>query len=407
MGFRSAQGRPRLGDESMTSFPYQIGLLGNFGPYQKAIEKTASTRFSELGFQKSDLRILTGPAVIGRQRRSPFAAIFFGYPGAGAATHPELDDVLQDSVVVLPVVEQSQGFTANIPASLHHVQGYVHNKSDQHFEAEVGTILENFRLLRRDRRLFISYKRSDSSGIAAQLYDVLDRRGFDVFLDTRGVPPGKDFQSVLWHRLADSDVVVVLDTPHFFESRWTEEELARANATNIQVLHVLWPGRILSPRSALSDFLRLKRKMFAGPQLGADAKLEASVLDRVSAKVEALRARALTARHRFLVDAFCDAAKERKLEVDVQPSRHILLDAARGRIAVVPMVGVPSALRLYDIHSELQGGPIGQSRIWALYDHRGLLQEMIAHLDWLNISLPVSAVSVYEVIARLDAERPP
>ncbi|MEW3673962.1 toll/interleukin-1 receptor domain-containing protein, partial [Pseudomonas aeruginosa] len=79
------------------------------------------------------------------------------------------------------------------------------------------------------------------------LYDALDARGFDVFIDVRSVPPAADFQSQLWHRMSDSDVVVLIDTPGFREGRWTAEELARANATNVQILHLLWPGQKEDP----------------------------------------------------------------------------------------------------------------------------------------------------------------
>ena len=51
------------------------------------------------------------------------------------------------------------------------------HRADPDFERDVATVLENFRLLRQDRRLFISYKRDDSRRIAMQLYEALDRRG--------------------------------------------------------------------------------------------------------------------------------------------------------------------------------------------------------------------------------------
>jgi hypothetical protein len=66
-------------------------------------------------------------------------------------------------------------------------------------------VLETFRLLRRERRLFISYRRVDAQPLAERLYDALDARGFDVFIDVRSVPPAVDFQSELWHRMSDSD----------------------------------------------------------------------------------------------------------------------------------------------------------------------------------------------------------
>ena len=107
---------------------------------------------------------------------------------------------------------------------------------DKRLDAITNLVLENLGLLRRTRRLFISYRRSNSSHEALQLRHELDARGYDVFLDTHSVPRGDDFQEVLWHRLADSDVVVMLDTPGFMTSRWTKEELAQAEAMTIGMI---------------------------------------------------------------------------------------------------------------------------------------------------------------------------
>ena len=101
-----------------------------------------------------------------------------------------------------------------------------------------SVLLEGLGLLRKSRRLFISYRRVETQGVAIQLYEQLDASGFDVFLDTHSLRPGEPFQEVVWHRLADTDVVVLLDSPGFLASRWTEEELARANSTNLQILQL-------------------------------------------------------------------------------------------------------------------------------------------------------------------------
>ena len=42
--------------------------------------------------------------------------------------------------------------------------------------------------------------------------------------------------------------------------------------------------------------------------------------------------------------------------------------------------------------------------VWALFDNRGLLSSTIDHLSWLNISLPLKAVSVYDVAKALGKE---
>ena len=167
------------------------------------------------------------------------------------------------------------------------------------------------------RRLFISYRRVESSGVATQLYEALDAAGFDVFLDTQGVlRPGEPFQEILWHRLADTDVALLLDTPGFLDSRWTEEELARANTSNIQMLQLLWPGQTEGATAAFSAFHPLSEDDFAGKvPLSPAAQLTALCVDAIVDEVEGLRARAFSARHAFLVREFALEARKEGLRV--------------------------------------------------------------------------------------------
>ena len=70
----------------------------------------------------------------------------------------------------------------------------------------------------------------------------------------------------------------------------------------------------------------------------------------------------------------------------------------------MPLVGVPSALRLHEVYQALTEYGGTPSVIWALYDNRGLLSTTIDHLNWLNINLPLKAVSVYAVSAEFAKE---
>jgi TIR domain len=151
-------------------------------------------------------------------------------------------------------------FSRIMPAQIQHLNGISIDDCGADFERLAARILEGFRLLRETRRLFISYRRNDTSGVAAQLYEALDAAGFDVFLDTHGIlRPGEPFQDILWHRLADTDVAVVLDSPNFLASCLTEEELAHANTSNLQMLQVLWPGQSELGSAAFSTFHPLLR----------------------------------------------------------------------------------------------------------------------------------------------------
>jgi hypothetical protein len=204
--------------------------------------------------------------------------------------------------------------------------------------------------------------------------------------------------------MADSDVVVLLDTPNFRASRWTREELSRANSTNVQILHLLWPGVLPDASSAFSEFMVLERQDFRTRAVTKEhARLKDASILRIVTRVEALRARALAARHRSLVDSFCDKAREEGAKsVAVQPERFISVELATGRhVAVVPTIGVPRADRCHDIEKAIAKGEVIPDGVWLLYDDRGILETWIEHLDWLNKHLPVSAVQITKCSSEL------
>ena len=119
-----------------------------------------------------------------------------------------------------------------------------------------------------------------------------------------------------------------------------------------------------------------------------------STLARICAEAERLRARAIAARYRYLVDNFCDAARDLGMAPVVQPEQWIALDNVDGgkSLAVVPAVGVPTSDRINEIFEEV-GDPATSGRaIWIVYDNRGILDSWLAHLDWLDNHLPLRTV---------------
>jgi TIR domain len=255
-------------------------------------------------------------------------------------------------------------------------------------------ILEGFGLLRERRRLFISYRRVETSNVAAQLYEALDIAGFDVFLDTHGViRAGEPFQEILWHRLADTDVAIVLDSPGFLASRWTEEELARANTSNIQILQVLWPEQIEGATAAFSTFHTLAASDFVGSEtLGPTAMLVDACIKEIVDEVEGLRARALGARHSFLVREFYNEARAAGLSVQITLERTLVISTSVGqRVMVQPAIGVPDAEH-YQGLERLHQRDVSLGRTYSrppvlLYDQKGIRARWVEHLGWLNSNL--------------------
>ncbi len=334
------------------AFQYQLALLGDYHVQQAILTTSLLKQLDELGVDRAQFRLVTEKELDLVDPKAPLVAVFFGYDGASTQTHAGLPKLIRDSTTIVPCVDDLENASAKLPVAISHINAFKFDAGDQSIGRLATLILENFRLLRSDRRIFISYKRSESQAIAVQLYEALDIAGFDAFLDTRSVPLAADFQSVLWHRMADSDIVILLDTPKFRESHWTQLELSQANATNIQILHLLWPSVKADPSSAFSEFDILQSSDFKSrARTGEQARISAKAVQRIIRKAESLRARALAARHRSLVDNFCDQARDQKAKsIAVQPERYIALELADGEhVAVVPTIGIPRA----DLYQEI------------------------------------------------------
>jgi hypothetical protein len=367
------------------------------------IRSAVAQRLTDLGLETDEIAFFDSSSMGALDRRLPRAAVYL----AGVVRDEEaaaIEELLADSVPILPAISSTQLVGEQIPEKLKHINVLELGDDGQGLERFVSLIFETFRLLRKSRRLFISYKRTESQPLAERLYDELDRRGFDVFIDVRSVPPGDDFQAELWHRMADSDVIVLIDTPGFRMGRWTKAELAQANATNIQILHLLWPGQKEDAGSAFSHFRRLLRADFWWLLPGRGKYPRRKLVSDICSEVERLRARAIAARHRHLVDNVCDAAKDVGLQVSLQPDRWILVEPLKKPpLAIIPAIGVPTADQINQIHDTMMPSSGGPNECWIIYDNRGILERWLTHLDWLDTHLPLRTLRVSAVPDALKA----
>ena len=220
---------------------YQLVLLGGRRrDWGSAIVDAVRGRLRDMGDGLERALVVLGPGELpSLLATAPTVAAYLG--NDVHTDEPDLQTLLNGAIPVIPVVDATQGFNGKVPIALRPVNGIAVGAVPD-FGEVANLVLENLSLLRRSRKLFISYLRNESTAIAHQLRVAFDDAGYDAFLDTSSVPKSDDFQAVLWHRLLDSDVMVVLDTEHFLESRWTTKELAEASAMSVGMLRVVWPG---------------------------------------------------------------------------------------------------------------------------------------------------------------------
>lgn len=328
-----------------------------------------------------DLSILTTADLPNRNPKAATVALYFG-------GDPNVDLVVVNQleaakVPIVPVVKKGASVTAAVPPEIAHTNACLIDAGDNTLEALASVILEVLGLLHRQRRIFISYRRTDSREAALQLFDELSSRGFDVFLDTHDIRPAEAFQEMLWHRLSDCDVTVMLDTKDYFGSKWTAQELGRSQALGIQILRVVWPEHSGSRHLSLSDTVRL-----TSADLDAGNRLRTELLALIAKKAEALRSRSIATRHLDLVGRLkSEVARIGGHFEGIGAYRSVSLTLPGGRrLEAYPMVGVPTAEMLNDIQEK--AGKAGHGRFPCLvYNHIGIRPAWIEHLRWLDAQI--------------------
>jgi len=382
---------------------YQLITLG---PNAKLFEHRVRQEICD-GFRDLNLDPATNLAILGVEQsaqlnaRCSIVGLWYGGDSRfdGESEHAEaLSSLLTMGVTLLPLVESLDFFRQHTPERLRSVNGIAWD------DARVtGDILKAFGLTRELRQAFVSYKRSDSAGIAKQIAHILFDRGYQVFFDTASVERGSKFQDVLHERLANIDLVILLDSPHALDSVWVHEELDLVNQLGLGVLQLAWtkpdptqPAGVkllATPGTEFSFRYSLEPKHFedSANTIGTDAMLKAEALKEVADRAEQARIRSLGARRMRVVSYLRAEASRLDLTVDVQPAGAVAI-LKRGQVisTAYPIIGLPDAWVIYEQERrirECKGGaaPVsdfGTCRI--LYDGLGILDDRLKHLVWLN-----------------------
>lgn len=359
---------------------YEIALMGE--PSQNQVDelRQAVSDIIELFGLQLDKEVTWSvqPDDFEPSQRTVAAIAFFG--GASVSLNG-MGKILGRRVPILPIVSDYGRVSIEIPDRLRSLNCLSYKKDGP--QRIATALLECVGLLPRQRRVFVSYRRTESREAALQLFDELSARLFDVFLDTHGIAPGEDFQAMLWHRLCDSDVLIMLDTTTYFESRWTSTEFGRALAKNIQVLRVGWPSVNPSPRTSTASRIDL-----AANEIDMNTGLLAEgAIERICVQLEIVRSQSHAVRHLNLFSNLKQAVeciKGRVIGVGIHNAVHIELPNKQ-EIVVYPTVGVPTSRTLHDafIHAPNYSAAV-------VYDHIGLHPDWIGHLDWLSEHIPAA-----------------
>lgn len=380
---------------------YELAILGEPTPIERAaLVATLTAMVDEFGLALgSDLVLHDAATVTGRDRHAAFAVAYFG--SAAGTDAAIVADLMAASMPVIPTIAASGNFATEIPAFLQPANGLRRRADDPELTELAAALLECVGLLRRQRRVFVSYRRVESRAAALQLHDVLSARGFDVFLDTHNIRPGDPFQDVLWHRLCDADVLVMLDTPTYFESKWTRQEIGRARAKEIHVLRVVWPAHTPSRLTDMAETIFLD----ASELEANDGPIVEATANSIALAVERLRSRSIASRYMSITGRLrADAEKVGAVVEGIGAHRAIAIRLLNDhKIWAYPVVGIPSAETLNDIADKARRAEQHETPV-LVYDHIGIRDDWVAHLRWLDENIrTVRAIRVSEAAWMLAA----
>ena len=214
-----------------------------------------------------------------------------------------LEDAVSRPFPVLPIVRnREQGsIREKLPAVIENI-----NAADWDKESVTAllTLLGMLGLVEQERKVFLSYRRSESTQMALQLHTELVRRRFDVFLDRFALPPGEDFQKRLDEDLGDKAFVVLLESSDLRNSPWVEHEITYAHSHRIDVLAITLPG-VAEPNlvPVIDEAFRIR---LSETDCAADGQLTANTLGFILERIELAHAKALRRRREQMLGSLRD-----------------------------------------------------------------------------------------------------
>lgn len=376
------------------NFKYQVILLGTLTELSDNILKLLFKEIENLKLSKDAYKIIrkndVGSEYKGNQ---PTYVLYFGNKAGHHEDISYLDKLLKDGNPILPIFYDS--FSLEIPAILENQNG-LQIGANKEIKA-VNLVLESFGKLRSTRKVFISYKRDQSSSVAIQLFEALERANFDVFLDTHSIKQGESFQEELWHRMTDCDVIVLLNTSKFLESKWCKEEIAESSAKRIGVIQLVWPDHTLEPMAEICFPRKLMKDDFKDRIYNGDvARLVDNTINEIVNTAESVRARNLASRQDELITNFLNIARKHGKKVNLQPERFITEVTGNNKKRIfIPLVGIPQSIDCEQssaLKQEIKESDV--DKILLIYDDLRIREKWLKHLDYLNNHLDVKTLKM-------------
>lgn len=353
---------------------YEILVLGDPSESAlKALKAGISDILHHLSVADANLEWSINPDSLTPSIGKLVCAVFFASNNTQSVDVSPFVDL---NVPIIPVVDIVENVSNQFPKELSELNCL--SLDNDGMDMLIATTAASLGLMPEQRRVFISYRRIESTEVALQLYERFSRMRFNVFLDTYDILPAKPFQEILLHRLCESDVLLMLDTSEYFSSEWTTYEFGQANAKKVTILRIGWPDVERSEQTmGVVDNIDLQAADFTHSEKLIDDRLE-----QVATFLERGRNKGMAIRRSMTINTIKNAVERIGWQFDgVGANLQIEAKLNNGSmVALRPILSAPNAMDLQ------QADEVNRERkqVVMLYDNVGLTTVAGNHIDWLG-----------------------
>ena len=361
--------------ESSVRFRYQIILLGH-PDYSEEAEEALCDQLENAGVKREYLSFISGRTNF--DPKSPVIAFYFGSENIFEEDKRKAEALINRRVQVVPVLMNGMRMEECIPHVLRHIKAVTIKNCYWVPLADIA--LRTFHFSRGWKKVFISYRQTDSTREAALLYDTLRRFKYDTFLDICEIEDANNLQANLEQELTESDVLVLLNSEHLRESVWVAKELAIASEMQIAIVEWQMPGCI-PLQTGITYPVKVSHENFR-PLI--------QVLDQC-------RIRNLQARRERVAGPLLSLLEKNGIGYQQNDADIVVFDLDGTRYICLIATRIPNSRIYSEIRERAQAYIEGRSEMWILYDSLYVQQEWLDHLGWLNRFLPVKSQSIRDI----------
>ena len=242
-------------------------------------------------------------------------------------------------------------------------------------------ILDKLGIIKNSRKIFISYKRSETKRLAEMVRKELSDVGYTVFLDIRDIDVGSDFMQEIRQSIVESDIFLMLNSDSYYDSLYTKKELYAACISGAAIV-------VLSSRNTRNEKLNGLEFVKIDEYNGKSRKKRLSKNDRDSIlnKIGLVRLQLWKKRHQRL-NRHIESFQERDvfLQGVYVPSKSSIDHSSIYAITGLPDTMDFQRIQQHDIRSckRKQKRNIAK-KLYALFDDLTLPASYSKHLKWLD-----------------------